>query len=76
MNKDFELIFFLKILTCRLTDFTLIFFVLIFHCNIENYIYSVKIGPITASQISKSKKIEKKIFYFFNRNIICDQFLV
>ena len=37
---------------------------LLFHCNIENYFYSVKIGPIAASQISESKKVKKIYIYF------------
>ena len=39
-------------------------------------LYSAKMGPIMASQISTSTKMKKIFFYFFNRNSICDHFLV
>merc|ERR1712082_443549 len=69
-NKDIDMIFFLFERSER-EDYNalyMIFLLLLFHCNIENYFYSVKIGPIAASQISESKKIKnvffKKKWYF------------
>ena len=65
-NKGIDMIFFL-LERSELEDYSglqIFLLFLLFHCNIENYFYSVKIGPIAASQISESKKVN----FFFNRN--------
>ena len=68
-NKGINMIFFcLKGLNLKIKMVYNFFLFLLFHCNIENYFYSVKIGPIAASQISESKKSENFFFRFFNRN--------